>query len=174
MIELGPELPQIYLQPGEIYVARNPAILRTVLGSCVGVTFWSQRLGLGALCHAVLPRRPRGVSSSLQSLEGYRYVDYCISDLVRQLEGLGAFRAELQVKLFGGADVLPVRSEPSSRETVGSQNWHVALEVLEEESLAVMASDLGGTLGRTIQFHTGTGEVLLRRLAKPEFENDFE
>jgi len=173
-MDLGPELPQVYLQPGEIYVARSPAILRTVLGSCVGVTFWTQRLGVGALCHAVLPRRPRDFPSTLQSSDSHRYVDYCISDLVRQLEELGAFRAELQVKLFGGADVLPVRSEPSLRETVGRQNWQVALEVLEDESLDVMASDLGGTVGRTIQFHTGTGEVLLRRLAKPEFENDSE
>lgn len=170
MMELGADLPQVYLQPGEIYVARSPAILRTVLGSCVGVTFWSGRLGIGALCHAVLPRRPRELSLDPKDQEGYRYVDYCIRDLARELERLGAYRAELQVKLFGGADVLPVRSEPSLRETVGRQNWQTALAVLEEESLDVFASDLGGTLGRTIQFHTGTGEVLLRRLSKPEFD----
>ena len=47
---------------GELYLARSPAILRTMLGSCVGVTFWSPRLGAGALCHGVLPRCPRGWS----------------------------------------------------------------------------------------------------------------
>ena len=30
----------------------------------------------------------------------------------------------------------------------------------------MLASDLGGTVGRNIQFHTGTGEVLLRRLSQ--------
>ncbi len=174
MIELGVELPQVYLQPGEIHVARSPAVLKTILGSCVGVTFWSPRLGIGALCHAVLPRRPREISSESKIMEGYRYVDFCIAHLARQLEQLGASRAELQVKVFGGADVLPLRSEPTSRETVGRQNWRTAIEILEEEGLDVFASDVGGTRGRTIQFHTGTGEVLRRRLLGPQIEEELE
>ncbi len=51
-------LPDLELQPGELYLARSPSILRTILGSCVGVTFWSARLGAGALCHGVLPKCP--------------------------------------------------------------------------------------------------------------------
>ena len=45
--------------PGELVLAREPTILATILGSCIGVTFWSARLGIGALCHAMLPRCPR-------------------------------------------------------------------------------------------------------------------
>jgi len=164
------ELPEFYLQPGEVYLARSPAILKTVLGSCVGVTFWSPRLGLGALCHGVLPRCPPGVAAA----EGYRYVDFAISDLARQFETFGAIRGEVQIKVFGGADVLPVHSTLSWKATVGHQNWHTALEVLRDEHFTILASDLGGSVGRTIQFHTGTGEVLLRRLSHltPEDERD--
>jgi len=108
----------------------------------------------------VLPRCPAGV----QGADGYRYVDFAICDLARQLEHLGALRCELQIKVFGGADVLPVQ-EASCRATVGHQNWRTALEILRDENFTVLASDLGGTVGRTIQFHTGTGEVLLRRLS---------
>ena len=170
--ELAPELPQVYLHPGEIYIARAPTILRTVLGSCVGITFWSPRLTIGALCHAVLPRRPPDLPPNLPYAESYRYVDFCIGDVARQLENLGAVRGQLQVKLFGGADVLPVSTKPTSRMTVGRQNWEAALETMREESLGVMVSDLGGTRGCTLQFHTGTGEVLLRRLARPVFEDE--
>jgi chemotaxis protein CheD len=171
-MELAPELPQVYLHPGEIYIAHTPTILRTVLGSCVGITFWSPRLTVGALCHAVLPRRPPEVASNPNDPEGYRYVDFCIGNVSRQLETLGAVRSQLQVKLFGGADVLPVSSAPSARMTVGRQNWQAALEVMRDENLGVTVSDLGGTRGCTLQFNTGTGEVLLRRLAQPVYEND--
>ena len=58
MLEVESELPEVYLQPGESYLARKPAIIRTILGSCVGVTFWCARLGVGALRHAQLPRCP--------------------------------------------------------------------------------------------------------------------
>ncbi len=154
------ELPEIYLQPGEAHLARVPAVLKTLLGSCVGVTFWSPRLGAGALCHGVLPRCPRGTVG----IEGYRYVDFSIRNLLQQFEELGAVRGEIQVKVFGGADVLPVEAIGRAKQTVGQQNWCTALEVLERENLTILAKDLGGAVGRTIQFHTGTGEVLLRRL----------
>jgi len=155
------ELPEIYLQPGEAHLARRPAILKTLLGSCVGVTFWSPRLGVGALCHGVLPRCPAGVRGA----EGYRYVDFAIQDLTRQFDELGVRRGEIQVKVFGGADVLPLGESGAAKKTVGHQNSHRALEVLESENLTVLAADLGGVVGRTIEFHTQSGEVLLRRLA---------
>ena len=52
------ECADIYVQPGESHLVRGPAILRTLLGSCVGVTFWHAELGIAALCHPMLPRHP--------------------------------------------------------------------------------------------------------------------
>ncbi|MGD0986282.1 MAG: chemotaxis protein CheD [Candidatus Sulfotelmatobacter sp.] len=164
MADIETELLSVYLQPGEMHIARAPSILRTILGSCVGVTFWSQSLGIGALCHGVLPICPPG----MQAIEGYRYVDFAIRNLIRQFEGFGAARSEVQVKVFGGADVLPVHVSKSRKNTVGYQNWHIAIEVLEKEKLHVSAQDVGGSSGRTIQFNTWTGEVLLRRLTRKD------
>jgi chemotaxis protein CheD len=157
-------LPDLDLQPGELFLARSPSILRTILGSCVGVTFWSQRLGAGALCHGVLPRSPKSWHPGFKISEGHRYVDFSIRYLAQQFDALGASRNELVVKLFGGADVLHVAETRRHRPTVGALNCRAAIEVLAEEGFTVSASDLGGVRGRRIHFHTGTGEVLLYRL----------
>ena len=93
-----------------------------------------------------------------------RYVDFSIRYLARQFDGLGARRAEVEIKVFGGADVLPVRPDRSARLTVGAQNSRAALDVLREEGFAVLASDLGGARGRQVVFNTVTGDVLVRRL----------
>jgi chemotaxis protein CheD len=145
-------------------------ILRTILGSCVSVTFWSARLGAGALCHGVLPRCPPGIGVP----EGHRYVDFSIRYLAERFDALGASRRELEIKLFGGADVLPISLARNAKPTIGALNCHAALEVLEEEGFEVAASDLRGIRGRTIRFHTGTGVVLVQRLAPglvPEVDN---
>lgn len=152
----------IYLQPGEIHLTRIPALIKTVLGSCVGVTFWSPRLGAGALCHAILPRAPHGVPAK----ESHRYVDFAIRDLAGQFDRLGAVRGEVEAKVFGGADVLPVHPSESGRATVGHQNSQIALDVLRIEGFTVVATDVGGPIGRTIEFDSGSGEVLLRRLSQ--------
>jgi chemotaxis protein CheD len=159
---LEPALPEIYVQPGESHLAREPAILRTVLGSCVGVTFLIPRLGVGALCHPMLPRYPEKPPAGVSLADGRRYVDFAIRDLARQFDALRARRGEVQVKIFGGGDVL-LMSEDASRPTVGRLNCAAAIKALEEEGFAVMASSLGGPCGVNIRFNTRTGEVLLRR-----------
>lgn len=158
------ELAEVYLQPGEMFLAREPTMIRTLLGSCVGVTFWSGKLGIGALCHAMLPKCPDGYSSGIRPEVGYRYVDFCIRDLARKFDGLGAYRSEVQVKLFGGADVLLGSRDTPIRDTVGSVNCDTALETLRAEGFQVAASSLRGKSGLNIRFNTGNGEVQLRRL----------
>jgi chemotaxis protein CheD len=161
------ELEVIRVQPGELYFTRSPIILQTILGSCVSVTFSSRRRGIGGMCHGVLPRRPTGVGG----LDAHRYVDSSIRHLIAEFDSLGVDRRELEVKLFGGADVLSISEQRAHKPTVGALNSRAALEVLAEENLMVMASDLGGTRGRTIQFNTASGEVLVYRLAKMNFED---
>jgi chemotaxis protein CheD len=149
------------VQPGQVYLARGPAMLRTILGSCVGVTFWYPKLRIGALCHGVLPRCPQDVEAP----DGYRYVDFSIRFLAGQFDSLGARRPDVEVKLFGGADVLPIPDPAPRKPTVGAMNSQTAVEVLELEGFTVVASDLGGIRGRTIHFDTGTGDVFVHRHA---------
>ena len=155
------ELREIYVQPGESHLASEPAVMRTVLGSCVGIAFRVPRLGVGALCHPMMPACPP--AKALSTKAGRRYVDFAIRDMARQLDRLGAARAEAVVKLFGGNDVLTMEAT-DSKGTIGAQNSEAALRVLAEEGFSVSASCLGGSSGIHIAFNTSTGEVLLRRL----------
>jgi chemotaxis protein CheD len=161
----GEAMGEVYVQPGESYLARGPTILRTVLGSCVGVTFWNGRLGIGALCHTMLPRHPGTGRGTLTRAAARRYVDFAIQEMAEQMDALGARRPETQVKLFGGADVLLVRDHGARRPTVGKLNCEAAVRILEAEGFDVAVSRLGGTSGVHLDFDTATGEVWLRRLS---------
>ena len=154
---------EIYVQPGETHLVTQPAMLRTVLGSCVGVAFLVPRLGVAALSHPMMPKCPPAQRSELNVKAGRRYVDFAIRDVARQLDGMGVKRGEVVVKLFGGNDVLAVSAD-DPRQTIGRQNSEAALRVLAEEGFAVSASSLGGPVGVHIIFDTASGEVLLRRL----------
>jgi len=164
-MQLTTNVPEKNLQPGELHLTQRPMILHTILGSCVAATFWSARLGVGAMCHGVLPRCPPGWFPNQDLADGHRYVDFSIRYLAQKLDALGARRKEVQVKLFGGADVLPTPQSANARPTVGALNCEAALEVLEKEGFPILAYDLGGTRGRKIQFHTTTGEVRVYKLA---------
>jgi chemotaxis protein CheD len=159
------ELAELYVLPGESHLVYQPTVIRTLLYSCVGVTVRCSRLGIGALCHPMLPRAPKipeHIKPNLADMR--RYVDFTLKDLIEQFDQLGAHRPEIEVKLFGGADVLIVNNPDESRPTVGRMNLEMAVKVLREEGFCISASCVGGNTGYHIQFNTLSGEVLLRRL----------
>lgn len=159
----APDLPLIYLQPGEWQIVRAPAILKTLLGSCVGITFRAPRVSAAAMCHPMLPHyAARSHAHSNRPAIG-RYVDSVIDELARAFDQLGARRSEIEVKLFGGADVLATTGK---RATVGKMNCDAAIRAVGEHGFHLSASRLGGTHGVSIEFHTKTGEVRLRSFAQ--------
>jgi chemotaxis protein CheD len=159
------ELAQVHVPPGESRLIREPGILCTLLGSCVGITFWVERLRIGALCHPMLPALPAPRLVPADNASARRYVDFTIRDLASQFDALGVTRQETEVKVFGGADVLEM-DRSHSRPTVGKLNREAAERILRAEGYKVAASSLGGDEGMQIHFNTGNGEVLLRRFGR--------
>lgn len=157
MIPRGPLLESIYLKPGELAVAERPALVSTVLGSCVAVTLFSPRLGIGAISHAMLPLAA--------GRSDFKYVDSSLLHMLAQFDRLQVSKRELVVKLFGGADMFEP-AQASGGSTVGRQNIQAARVLLRQEGLSVQAEDTGGRQGRKLLFYTHTGEVLLKRLSR--------
>ena len=133
MCEATDEATAVYLQPGESFFALEQTVISTILGSCVSVTFWSESLRVGAMSHSQLPKCPK-TPRVVGLASGRRYVDFAIRDLARRFDELGVERSLIQVKLFGGADVLQTKSSSSARATVGSLNCDEALAVLQDRS----------------------------------------
>jgi chemotaxis protein CheD len=162
----------IYLKPGDIYISDKPVLVSTLLGSCVSVTMFSRRAGAGAICHGLLPtcRGKKPCECDEFCGEGMRFVDCSIMRMLGWFEQNGVARGEIDVKVFGGSDMLS-GPENSTKATVGQQNISMAFQVIEKENLRIAASDVGGLRGRKIIFSTHTGEVLLKRLLKSETVN---
>ncbi|MDY0385160.1 chemotaxis protein CheD [Trichlorobacter sp.] len=148
------ELRHIYLQPGELFVDNQPALVQTILGSCVSVTLFCPRGGFGGICHALLPTGKPD--------EPGRHVDGAVRLLLDRMLGFGARHQLLEAKLFGGSRVLGV--PPAQRLTVGEQNVACAKELLHKLNLQLVADDTGGLRGRMLFFNSGSGEVFIRKV----------
>ena len=160
--EMTPEN-HVTLMPGELFCGKNPTVITTVLGSCVSVTMLCRRLSLWAICHGVLPEGneddPPGCC---------RYVDESIRRMSEWFERRGTLRKEIEVKLFGGAEIMMDYGRGSRFVPVGRANVNMALKTLETERLRVLTSDVGGYTGRKLRFHTRTGDVMVKRFRGQE------
>lgn len=150
----------VYLKPGEIYMTKDPTVVSTVLGSCVSVTLFNRRLGIGAICHALFPEAKEDVNG-----DGFKYVDYALSKIIDKFDSMGIKLSEIETKLFGGSDIVEMNDEDRLRPTVGKQNIDAAFNLIKNRKLRLISSDVGGLEGRKIIFYTHTGEVFLRRLS---------
>ena len=153
-----------FLLPGELFTGRQTTMVETLLGSCVAVTMYSSRCGVGAVCHGMLPACPSVQPCRSGCPDGTRYVDCSIRRMLTWFTTQGILHSEIEVKIFGGSDMFPVSTGESKRPGVGRQNIAMPLQVLEQDGLAPVATDLGDHRGRKIYFKTDTGEGYLTRL----------
>ncbi|SHJ83933.1 chemotaxis protein CheD [Malonomonas rubra DSM 5091] len=146
----------LFLKPGELAVTNTPTRVSTVLGSCIALTLYNPRLKCGAICHAVLPQ---------SGCEGgnFRYVDSAFGYMLERFQHMGIALHEIDVKLFGGSEVLRKQS-PSPVISIGRSNIEAAKSLVAQKGLALKVEHVGGPVGRKIHFFTHTGVIYLRHL----------
>ncbi len=153
----------VYLKPCDIYTGREPALVSTVLGSCVSVSmFWPEE-GAGCICHAMLPVCDTDPDCS--SGHYSKFVDSSIHCMHKKLHEWGASVRDIEVKIFGGADMFGDQSaDPSVLDSIGRKNIRSAFDTVAKLGYTVAAQDVGGKQGRKLYFYSSQGRVLVKLL----------
>ena len=121
-----------------------------MLGSCVAVCLYDTQLKIGGINHYMLPLwNGTGLASP-------KYGNIAINKLIERMEKLGSNKANLVAKVFGGGNVL---SSSNNTFSIGKRNAQLALDMLAEHKIPIIAQSLGGDHGRQILFNTHTNEV---------------
>ncbi|MBZ2172057.1 chemotaxis protein CheD [Nitratidesulfovibrio sp. SRB-5] len=164
--ELAEErLRHLHLRIGEGIVARRPAIIATVLGSCVSATFFHRSTGLAGIFHAMLPTAE---GSRDFDCNPCKYVDTAVEAVLAHFLRKGVPVIEIETKLFGGAFSMNTEEKSLVRSLVdvGGRNVQVARDLLRARGLVVSSEHVLGERGRKLLFHAGTGEVWVKLLRR--------
>jgi chemotaxis protein CheD len=149
---------EIFLQPGEFYFGDGTTRIRTLLGSCVAVTFWHARLRAGGMSHCMLPERPRAAKGA--PLDG-RYVDDAMLLAVGEIVRAGTRPAEYQVKIFCGGRMFAT-AKPG-RIDIAQRNVEAARALVRRHGFHAGAEDLGGEGHRNVILDLWSGDVWMKR-----------
>ena len=160
----GAALTQRFLKPGEIIVCQTPGEVVTVLGPCVAVTLFHVPSGLAAMCHAMLPEPADGARLPADDPQRWKYVVDAVPEMLRIFAAGGARASEVEVKLFGGAQLLLGAGCGRADDGVGAANARLARELIAAAGYAIRATDVGGPVGRKLVFDTRSGVVRVKRL----------
>lgn len=153
---------------GDYYVTTAPEeILNTVLGSCIAACIRDPVALCGGMNHFLLPDPGKGAKAEVAGL-ALRYGGFSMEQLINEILKLGGQRDRLEVKVFGGANVVRGLSD------VGHRNSDFVEEFLAKEGFRIVGQHLRGTRPRKVQFFPLTGQVRMRELRDTRAEVVFE
>ena len=155
--------------PGEYRVSKKPVVLTTLLGSCVAACLYDVQAQVAGMNHFLLPvqRVPeiRPLGADQMGRYGIDAMELLINSMLKQ----GAAKARLRAKVFGGASLLVPHGDIPVQ-AIGASNIRFIHEFLKVEGIPIESEDLGGSLGRVIQFHTDSFEVWRRYIKSSALE----
>lgn len=152
--EITADFRRHYLYPGTLFVHSEPHLVTTVLGSCVSVCLWDPVGRFGGINHYLLPLW------NGDGLATPKYGNIAIGKLIDQMRGRSQTPDKIIAKVFGGASMW---EKADGLLAIGKRNIELAEDLLAQQGIRIISSDLGGNRGRKIIFNTEDGSVLMRR-----------
>lgn len=132
------------------------------LGSCVGIALFDPVKKMGGLAHIMLPD-----STKIRNNENKaKFADTGIEELLRQMEASGAIRSRIVAKIAGGAQMFAFNSQ-SDMVRIGLRNVEASKLKLKELGVPLLAEDTGENYGRTIEFSTESGVLVIKSVGRP-------
>jgi chemotaxis protein CheD len=149
------------LLPGEYYVTISGEMITTVLGSCISACIRDKVFGVGGMNHFMLPDHAENRNGSWENTKvnaATRYGNYAMEHLINDILKRGGRRENLEVKLFGGGQVLNIATN------IGGKNAQFAENYVRTEKLVLSAIDVEGPYPRKVNYYPATGKVRVKRL----------
>jgi chemotaxis protein CheD len=142
----------------EFAVAKSPVVLETQsLGSCIGIVLFDPATHVGGLAHVMLPDSKK---VSISNKPG-KYADTAIREMLDKMVAMGANKGTIIAKIVGGACMFS-GTNISEFLNIGFRNVSSTKNILKEYRIPLIAEDCGGSYGRTVEFHTDTGKLIIK------------
>ena len=141
---------------GDLAVSASPHILKTILGSCIGIALYSPRDKAGGLLHIMLPVLTNG------DMNRAKYANTGIPILISALENeYGIKRHKLIAKIAGGANMFTFKKTLAPIFDIGTNNITAVRNYLQQFNIPIVGEDVGANYGRRIEFHLESGRMVI-------------
>lgn len=144
---------------GDIHVAKGDAAYNCLgLGSCIGLVLFDPTTGVSGMIHVMLPAEFPGRPADKVG----KFADTGVPEMVRQMTALGAVSSKIVAAYAGGAQVFKFGTPSDTKLDVGARNTEAVAEQVKKFGFRVLATDTGGSNGRTVSVTISDGLVKVR------------
>ncbi|MCU0825740.1 MAG: chemotaxis protein CheD [Leptospira sp.] len=149
----------------DIQVGRDTEVLRTTLGSCIGIVLYDSERKIGAISHIMLAKDPTGKDSIKFP---HKYGETALPILIKMMQDAGSQIGQFACRMFGGASMFKgINSQ--FLQNIGEQNIAIVRKFMEEKKIPIIVEDVSGNEGRTISLYCDDGRVLLKKAGMEKY-----
>lgn len=142
----------------DLNVVLDPGAIMTIgLGSCIGIALYDKTTKVAGLAHIMLPDSTQFKSNT----NPMKFADLAIPMLIEKMEKQGCNKRNIVAKIAGGASMFNF-SDKSIISDIGKRNSDAVKKALKEESIRIIAEEIGGNKGRTMILKASDGSVILK------------
>ena len=155
-----PELIKVGM--ADLKVGKNPdSLISYGLGSCVGIALYDAQTKVGGLAHIMLPDSTQARATDNTA----KFADTAIPVLLEQILRLGAQKSRVTAKIAGGSQMFSF-AQATDIMRIGDRNAEAVREVLKAHSIRILAEDVGGNYGRTVELLLESGVFVIKTVNK--------
>lgn len=154
----------IHVNIGELKTGNEGDVLKTTLGSCVGIALYWPEKKKGALAHCLLPEGQFDLK-----VIGAKYVTQAVPSLLIKMKIIPEDADKIIVTIVGGANMMYQLSTKNLSQ-IGTLNIDMAKNLIEAAGLKISRLDVGGNCGRKMLFDCTTGNIEVIKLIEEEAE----
>jgi chemotaxis protein CheD len=147
----------LLIKMAEMGVVEDSKLLKTTLGSCVGVILREGKRTISGMAHIMLPEQ-RGKDSAVG-----KYADTAIPTLMSRVLKRGGKKEHIQAFVTGGANMFESSCD-TTISTVGEKNIQAVKRILAELGIPIVFEETGGAQGRTVLFDNHSGNIEVKTI----------
>ncbi len=157
-----PELIKVGM--ADLKAGKSPdSIISYGLGSCVGIALYDPQAKVGGLAHIMLPDSTQARATDNTA----KFADTALPVLLDQVLALGGSRNRLTAKIAGGSQMFSF-AQATDVMRIGDRNAEAVKAVLKSLSIRLVAEDVGGNYGRTVELLLDSGIFVIKTVNKGE------
>ena len=143
----------------DMKISRKPRDLLVThsLGSCLGLAAYDPAARVGGLIHCLLPK-----AKAPDVQNPYMYVNVGVPLMIRKMARLGCAKESIIFKAAGCGRMMRIQNQFDT----GAQNLAMLEALFARNGVALAASDVGGSIPRTLSLDMETGNVTISSQGK--------
>jgi chemotaxis protein CheD len=149
----------------DIKVSQGDVVLRTTLGSCIGIVLYDPDLKIGGISHIMLAKDPTGKDLAKSP---HKYGETALPELLKMMTQAGSSIGKFSCRMFGGASMFKGINS-NFLQNIGEQNILIVRKFMEAHKIPIIVEDVAGNEGRTISLYCDDGRVLLKKAGMEKY-----